>query len=1455
MSLLASILPGSSARPEVQGAKDTRNGAAVGNSKFIDPTIKLSDPLSIVQLQQQHHQHQNQKLDNFLGTGLGSDSRSTMSHRFLLPLVLDSVNEVSYKVNVPNFANLPPLRLGAKYITDLINIDSMTPGDLYGQNYLNKSSGLDNYYFDNENGLGNFSRFEKVSQLDLPDRFFEETNLTQCLTTMGLFPDINRSWIAVDNKLILWNYKLPQSSFNKLAQFTTIDQIRHSITTVKLVKPKAGIFVPEVNYLLLVATTMDIHIYVVKYNAQLNNLDIFNPNLSVNAQGLLVNNFAFNDATNEIYFSGEGDGVNVWRLDYHSNASFIKNRCDKVCLTKSGLSSVLPIGKLSGFDIFNSDHDVGLKQQITSGSSKATVAPESLVQLDIDSKRSILYTLSNKSVIRAYKMAPNQEQFAQHSVLTPSEIFKSVSMMFTDYANIKSFLKFRIVSIQSISPEESGNVLLIAVTNFGFRILLKLGASSTFTSFMSAATRPNTSLKLSLVTLRFPPSEEVTNINPELDSYTRIKQYIAQMVANQQNSTLLKNTKLAKIISPGVFLAVKKTKGSDKLFISSTNYGFLKRNSKLVEDAEFVKISSDASSSPVYIHDIVQLTPSMNATNTPNGYANILASQHTKDPLQFAVLTNYGISVYQFRTSDQILGSLKDEVIENFIEENGYEETCSTLLYLSCSSGSYNKKDLFKRKALLLFSHAGNNARLMENPNPAGTHLPLQSLDSQNLIEQVVLSDRFYGTCLLILRLFRDFWNKKVFLPFPHVKILPNGSVEASSLREDHLVLQSLSVAKEQVEYFIGSTFVLLDFFNDNQSEIPGLNAPSYSSDPSKIDNEVCMRAEHIAFTSIVRSLSSMKEALSFLMVLLEETQRGQEDFNEIVKYLSLTNQVNFLSLTFKDLLLPTHEVKGLIKDLLSSIINKNILKGGSIDLIASSLQGRCGSFCSSDDVYIFKAIENLTRAKNIGNRDSELKNNCLSNAVNLFEQASDSLSLENIENSLDIMLSLEFYTGAVEFLLRLAKRYVGVSNTQSALLLTAKGDQNASEYKNRLEENNRKRVQLYDLVFKILTRLDVQALKLSEGGNQLLINEFMEVRDAAYESCFASTDKNFHFEFYQWFINQGYSERLLDVKTPYILPFLEESAQKDLALSQLLWLYNAKRENYFDAARFLYTLSISDFQLSLQQRIEFLSRANGFCNCTCPPSLRQKMIHLAGLVNELFDVANVQLDLLNRIQKDSRISADNKQVAVETLNGKIQTASELFNSYADPLGYYEICFQIFKISDYKNPDEILKRWELLFEKIYYEFMTDSNKTPFYARLSEQFVPVASKLVPSDVVLPLDRLIQLAYKYIETAKDEEGSSQNPPAGSIVEMVLRAKVAPEKLYMTIRSLIEHNSYETNSSFNEFLKKSEMPYFIRKWYNSDRKLKDAIRPEAIAALSEYTLETDPVAKSVKTHRSFI
>ncbi|KAI5954749.1 NUP170 [Candida theae] len=1339
------------------------NGSS--SDKYISPTITSNNANSDGSL----------KLHQANSTTTNT-SRNQLSKRFVEPVGLE-VKEANYKISVPDFATLPPLQLGSKLISNINRIDSSIPHDIFlSEGQSRTDSSLDNYYFDYENGLKDFSRFEKVEQIDLPDKIFEQHNQTECTTKIGLFPEIERTWLAVDNKLVLWNYRIPQSSFNKSAQFMTIDQIQNSVLTVKLATPKEGIFSKEITHLLLVATTTSIQIFLVKYDKSLNNLEVLNLDLSVSTHGLAVDNFAVHPRTGDIFFSGDTDGVNIWRLDYSTKSTFTKNRCDKVCLTKAGLSSVIPF---SGFGFASGT-------PFTTDSVSKNI-PEKIVQLEIDGSRDILYSLSNKSVIRVYKLQPKQDHLVEGSTLTPSQIFKSASSVFVDASNFKVFERFKIISIHRVSPEESSTVQLIAITSNGSRILLKLGSTSSFSTLLTSSLSAAHALKLNLVNIKFPPAREAPIVNNELDAFTRDRQYISQVIANQQKSQLLKNTKIAKVISPGVFLCVKKTKRSDKLFIATANFGYLKKNNKLVEDAEFVSYTSNEDAPYTYIQDIVQITPSMNATTTPNGYANVAASQYTKEPLRFAVLTNFGIIVYQFKTSDQILRSLTDEVIENFIEENGYEETCSTLLYLGCSYGQYNSNDIFQRKAQVLFSTCGSNARLTDTRSASQPtsliphHSSLQNYTPHPTVDQVILSDRLYGTCLLLGRFLRDIWDKKVFGALPGVNVTPAGQIEIASIKDRKVVVGSLNIDEKQIEYFIGTIVVLIDFFVQNESNIQGLSAPSYSSDPKQFENEVCLRAESIAFTSIFKSLVSMKEALSFLMVVLEELHGNQENFDSLFELLSLTNQANLLAITFKDLLLPSREVKVLIKDLLSSIINSNISRGGSIDLIASSLQARCGSFCSTNDVFIFKALENLTRAKKIAPRDSELKLKCLRNAVLLFEESYETLTFDHITNAVDVMVDLEYYSGSIGMLLNIAKKL----GNNAKLPNFAYGQVNESVVQQEHLEIESKVKKMYDTIFSVLQKIDEKALKVVETNNQLLINGFLEIRDLAYDTCFASKNEQFQCAFYDWFINQGLSDRLLDVNTPYILPYLEKRSETSVDLTNILWSYYAKRERYYDAAKILYALSISQFTLELTQRVEYLSRANGFCNCVCPPNLRQEMIQLSSTIQELFDVANLQLSLLSRIERDSRINKENKDHAVKSLNGKILPINELFNTYADPLGYYDLSLIIFKIADYKNSDDILKRWELLFDKLLHESKT--SKEPFYVLLSDEFTLYGPKLSSDDIVFPVDELIILVKKTLDKAAESDPTTQKPPKGFVTDLFVRAGVSPEKLeYFTSAS---------------------------------------------------------------------
>ena len=83
-----------------------------------------------------------------------------------------------------------------------------------------------------------------------------------------------------------------------------------------------------------------------------------------------------------------------------------------------------------------------------------------------------------------------------------------------------------------------------------------------------------------------------------------------------------------------------------------------------------------------------------------------------------------------------------------------------------------------------------------------------------------------------------------------------------------------------------------------------------------------------------------------------------------------------------------------------------------------------------------------------------------------------------------------------------------------------------------------------------------------------------------------------FHFCFYDWFLSKDVVARLLEIETPFILPYLEIKAKTDLKIANLLWTYHQKHGNFFAAAEVLFVLAKSEFDLPLSQGISlYLSK------------------------------------------------------------------------------------------------------------------------------------------------------------------------------------------------------------------------------------------------------------------------
>jgi nuclear pore complex protein Nup155 len=1363
--------------------------------------------------------------------------------------------------DIINLNHLPlstssPINLASQCISAQVDKDETFPS----LHEKATSSFIDNYNLNYGEKKNPFSRFERSAYYGIPQKLLDLNNESM-VTNMGIFPEIGRAWLSADNRLYIWNYNASVTA----QEFDVINDFEGTIITCALVKPKPNVFVESVNHLIVVATSKEMKLLALQYKPSTGDLEISDTHMSVSIHGLIVNNIVFFENTKDILFTGAGSGDAIWKLDYSNTKDWFSKSIKKEKLVESTIGSKLL--NVPGLDWLNSD--------------QPTSTLESIIDIKIDQSRHMLYTLSSKSVIRAYKINihKNKLTITSSNRKTTLNIMKDISI---SHVNSKSpLLKsgWKIVNIFPVSRSESNSLYLIAVTSTGCRIYINgtnlgntLNLTARFVKFppLNQKEYKNIEQRVHNLMTEDPTisvgsltenqsinstpaklgafgnhSNQSFNSERSIPADKSITKSSFSSVVNveevkhmQEASMLLAETSCSMISSPGIFIGFSKTLG---VYTSVPDYGILKKHAQYVEDFEIHERAEN-------VFGIAQLVPS--ATNTR--HANEFAHQYTEEPMEFAVLTSTGIYVYHYRTPDLILeDSLNDATFKQFALKYGYDEACSTALYLACK---YDKSESFRNLATRYFISGGRNSKLDRSMSP--------------IIDNVEPSDRFFAVLLLLSRLISQIWKKNVFSLRLPLKFNPSGYINTDSLKalkdEPNVILEGINIRKQELDYLLCSVLILIKFLEDNKNSIPGFsldvgNQHETTSWKEKA-TEVCIQAEQICFTSISKFLNVVKEGLSFLAILLEEYEDvDNKNFKDIISFLPLQLQADLSCIKFSDFFTKgDDDVSTLIKELLSCILSKNISEGNSVELVAQTLQEKCGFFCSTDDVLIFKAIENLKKAKNYSDiKDNELKLKSIEGAIKLLKQTSDSLNDETIADCVNAILQLGYYPEAVEFLLSIA-------NTPEMNKLTSQM-QSDLQFSSGLDATKlnayHRKHKLYHIIFQILVDIDKKALASVEqasdatliGTSQTLNNEasvvvdnegnmvtyYSKLRDECYTICLNYKDKMFHYEFYKWFVANGVGEKLLYIETPYILEFLREKATIDLEMSKLLWIYYSKKGSYYEAANQLYELSLSKFDIKLVDRIQFLSIANSFIQVVETQLLKQDIMDLASRIQDLISVSNLQDELLSTISQDSRMGSLAKTTAEQKLNFEILTINELYNDYIDPLGYYELALICFKLSDYKNHEDIMSKWESLFDKWYIEYSEKANSTDnaFANELLGKFVTVGELLKDVNELFPITDLLPILFKNVHMHGSEFSQ------GSVAAAFLKSGVEYDKLYYSFRKLIESTTYEPFKNYKIIIK-NEMCYLIREWYKNDKYLREVVGESSISALSEYDLNKDPI-----------
>jgi nuclear pore complex protein Nup155 len=1044
--------------------------------------------------------------------------------------------------------------------------------------------------------------FQKVRIYNIPDQIFEQYNRAQVSTSMGLFAELHYAWVAIDNALYMWDYTIPNP------ELLGFEGQPNSITAVKLAVPRKGVFLPTIKNIIVLATTSEVMLLGLgteKGPGGIDTVELFDTGMTVSVKGLDVSVIAFSAKSGRIFLGGRTENE-VYEFTYQQEDRWFSSRCAKICHTSNALAS---------FGV-----SLPFSQRPT----------EYVEQMIVDDTRDLLYTLSSRSAIRVFHMTSNGDltlAITKTAANTYSNVVGfSINATETFNAGVK------IVSISPIPAQEASRYHLVATTETGYRIYLSATSSNTWSSTVTG-----TPMNMQAQHVKTPPFN--TPSPPTQPGAGNPQLPIDQGSAQHQPVRSLRPTRMAARYPPGYFFCFvsrEANQTADTVFVSAPDAARLARPpeagqpSKSSESATWLSLGSRA-------EDIGLCTDYSAPTATPMGFGNEIAVQFDKPVPDVAILTNTGVHIVRRRRLVDIFAALiqsgggpegVEGEIKNFIRSYGRTETLATALAVACGQGMEVAPD--SRVARI------NDPEILEVARRAFIEyggkptINQNSIAEQNApaIDSVRPSPRHGGIALYLSRLIRSTWNvpiaKEERTPQEY-KILPAVPIEKlKSVQEDLSALQR--------------------FFHTNKTFIKGLSGPDTLSRPGTTQEEVALQGEHRALHSLVKFVSDTIEGISFVLVLFDER------VEEIVPLLPEPSRPQFLKLTFEQLF-STKKGFDLAKELVKAIVNRNIAKGSNVETVAEALRRRCGSFCSAQDVLIFKAQEQLKRASEAG-ANAEFKRNLLNESLSLFQQVAEKLPRDYLESAVKQFTDLQFYAGAIQLVLSVAKES---DKGNEALSWIGDGRPEPDARKAKFEY----RSQCYDLLHDV-----VNAVDRSSAQDPLFVDGRPTVtatrRNEAYDVISRSTDDVFLTNLYDWYLSQGWHERLLQTNSPFIVTYLQRRSAEDVTHADLLWKYYGQSNQFYDAACVQLQLARSGFNLPLDRRIEYLSRARANASTHTQGGSRKTKQKLLQEITEFLDVANVQDEILQRLKEDARLTPERRQAVLADVDGPILTITEV---------------------------------------------------------------------------------------------------------------------------------------------------------------------------------------------------
>ncbi|XP_034956535.1 nuclear pore complex protein Nup155 [Zootoca vivipara] len=1200
--------------------------------------------------------------------------------------------------------------------------------------------------------IPNLPEISSIRRVPLPPELVEQFGHMQCNCMMGVFPEISRAWLTIDSDIFMWQYE----DGGDLAYF---DGLSETILAVGLVKPKAGVFQPHIRHLLVLATPVDIVILGLSYATLQGGSGSLNDSMSGGMQLLpdplyslpTDNTYLLTITSSEngrIFLAGK-DGC-LYEIAYQAEAGWFSQRCRKINHSKSTLSFLVP--SLLQFTFSEDDP---------------------IVQIAIDNSRNILYTRSEKGVIQVYDLGPDGQGMVRVASVSQNAIVAAAGKI---ARTIDRSVFKPIIQIAVIENSESIDCQLLAITHAGVRMYFST------CPFKHPFSRPST---LTLVHIRLPPGfSAASNVEKPSKVHQALYSKGVLLMAASENED---NDILWCVNHDSFPFQKPMMETQTKTHVDGHSWAL-----SAIDDHKAQKIVTPLNKDLIPITDypvVVQqhmLPPKKFVLLSAQG-SFMFHKLRPVDQLRHLFVCNAGGD---------------GEEIERFFKLHPEEQACATCLILACSSAACDREvSVWATRAF--FRYGGETQMRFPStlpppsnvgcalgspvppgspmsasspyPNPSflatpapGLHPPTMSTPvftssshmsqpgaslSGIMCPEIVFSGKHNGICIYFSRIMGNIWDGSIVVE----RVFKSGNREVVAVES--------SVPPQVLETILQELKGLQEFLDRNSqfAAVGSLRNPSFAT-PANLQQRLLgfMRSDGGSSQQLQQELQrkfhaeaqlAEKASLQGIQQLVRKTCQAlalwkllcEHQFNIVVGELQKELQEHLKVTTFRDLVIRDRELTGA---LIASLINCYIRDHAAVDGISSHLQDICPLLYSTDDAICSKANELLQRSRQVQNKSEKEK--MLRESLKEYQQISTQVDLANVCAQ---YRQVRFYEGVVELSLMAAEK----KDPQGLGL---------HYYKNGEPEEDvvgcqafQERLNSYKCITDTLQELVNQSKAapqspsvpkkpgppvLTSDPNMLSNEEAGHHFEQMLKLAQRSTDELFSIALYSWLVQADLSDKLLQINSAFLEPYLARMAKVDqnkVRYMDLLWRFFEKNGSFSNAARVLAKLAdMHSTEISLQQRLEYIARAilsAKSSTAISPIAADGEFLHE---LEEKMEVARIQFQIQEALHRQCSHHST-VQDAISQLDSELMEISKLYGEFADPFKLSECKLAIIHCAGHSDPILVQTLWQEIIDKALSDSVTMSAPDRMQA-LSLKMVMLGKIYAGTPRYFPLDFLVQ-----------------------------------------------------------------------------------------------------------------